>query len=171
MIPTPIRRAATAAAVLALVAGLGACSTSGKASTDAPTTVAATTPSTAATTAATTDTTEPAAAPDPCNLVTKAQAEKVVGGVTLNDPTKAGSGDDVLCQFTSDPNGPTAQVEVFVGSGVKKQLDIDKDTLKHPFTTLTGIGDEAYLEADNVFVRKGAGWASVNIVDLDTPAD
>jgi hypothetical protein len=104
--------------------------------------------------------------PDPCALVVQAEAEAIVG-VKLNAPVKAGGPDDRLCQYTSDPNGPTAQVEVFAGPGAKKSLDIDKDTLQHDFTKLAGVGDEAWLEADNVYVRKGSTWASVNVVALD----
>ena len=35
----------------------------------------------------------------------------------------------------------------------------------------SGIGDEAYLEADNIYFRKGETWFQVNVVDLDTPVD
>jgi hypothetical protein len=118
------------------------------------------------TTVEATTTTPATAAVDPCTLVTKAEAAKIVA-VALNDPIKAGNPDDQLCQYTSPPTGPTAQVEAFSGAGAKKQLDIDKDTLKHDFTKLAGIGDEAWLESDNVFVRNGANWASVNVVALD----
>jgi hypothetical protein len=89
----------------------------------------------------------------------------------VGEGTRAGSGEDLLCQYDADPNGPTAQVQVFVGAGAKTFLDLDKDTLKHDFSTLTGIGDEAYLEPGTVFVRKGTLWVAVEAVVLDTPAD
>ena len=161
----PSRRATAAALASLAVLTFAACSSSGS-SKASSTTTAATSPPAAGTTA----TTAPAATapPDPCSLVSKAQAEKVVS-VTLQPAVKAGSGDDVLCQYTSAPTGPTAQVEVFVGAGAKKNLDIDKDNLGHAFTKLTGVGDEAWLEADNVFLRKGTVWVGVNVVALDAP--
>jgi len=121
-----------------------------------------------ATTAPSTTPTTAAAAPDPCALVSEADAQAVVQ-TPLQPALKAGQPPDVMCQYTSSPTGPTAQVEIFVGDGAKKGLDIDRDELKHDFTTLTGIGDEAYLEADNVFLRKGSVWVQVNVVDLDSP--
>jgi hypothetical protein len=108
--------------------------------------------------------------PDPCGLVSKADAEAIVG-IALQPGVKAGTPEDLLCQYTSSPNGPTAQVEVFVGDGAKKALDIDKDELHHTFSTLAGVGDEAWLEPDQVFARKGSLWVSVNVVALDAPAD
>lgn len=109
-------------------------------------------------------------ASDPCKVVTKADAEKVVG-TPLQAPTTAGGSDDRLCQYTSDPTGPEAQVAVIMGAGAKKALDLDKDTLQHAFTPLKGVGDEAYLESGNVFVRKGTVWVAVNVVALDAPED
>ena len=158
-------RAIAAALASVSVLTFAACGGSGSSKASATTTPATGAPAT------TTATTAPAAKapPDPCSLVSRAQAEKVVG-IPLQPAVKAGTADDMLCQYTSNPSGPTAQVEVFVGAGAKKNLDIDKDTLKHDFKTLTGVGDEAYLEADNVFLRKGTVWVGINVVALDTPA-
>ncbi len=139
---------------------LAACASSKKAAAP-PTTKAA---------AATTTTAKTVAAPDPCTLVTQAQGQAIVG-VALGAGVKSGSDGDTMCQFTSSPDGPTAQVEVFVGDGAKKQLDIDKDSLQHPFTTIPGVGDQTYLEAGNVFVHKDGIWVSVNVVALDAPDD
>ena len=41
----------------------------------------------------------------------------------------------------------------------------------YTFTTLAGIGDEAYLEHDNVFLRKGSEWVQVNVVSRDAAPD
>ena len=68
-----------------------------------------------------------AAAPDPCALLTKSEAD-TLAGTKLQAATDAGSGGvKTLCQYTGDPSGPTAQVEVIVGDGAKKALDIDRD--------------------------------------------
>lgn len=158
-------RRAAAAGLVVLAIGLAACSS--KASSGAATTAPAVTapPDTAAETTAAADTTLPTL-PDPCSLVSQSQAEAVVG-MTLLAPLTAGNADDLMCQYDADPNGPVGQVGVHVGPGAKKNLDIDKDTLQHDFTTLAGVGDEAYLEAGSVFVRKGTIWVAVNVVSLD----
>ena len=109
---------------------------------------------------------------DACALLTKAEAEALAG--TPLDPAvpagAAGSGDITLCQFTGPTTGPTAQVEVFVGDGAKKQLDIDKDNLMHAFTTVPGVGDQCLQEDDNIFVEKNGTWASINLVVLNDAA-
>ncbi|HEY5050231.1 MAG TPA: hypothetical protein VII50_04975 [Acidothermaceae bacterium] len=74
------------------------------------------------------------------------------------------------CRYTSDPSGPTAQVEIIVGDCAKKELDIDRDTLGHTFTTVSGIGDQADQEDDNIFIRKGTNWVDNNLVLLNDPA-
>jgi hypothetical protein len=153
---------------LAAVAVLAACGGSShhSSSVAAP----AVTDAAPATDAPTTTTAAPAAPPDPCKLVSQSQAAALVQ-TPVQAAVEAGSPPDQLCQYTASPNGPVAQVEIFVGDGAKKSLDIDRDNLHHTFTTLSGIGDEAYLEADNVFFRKNETWVQVNVVDLDTPAD
>jgi Protein of unknown function (DUF3558) len=107
---------------------------------------------------------------DPCSLLTQAEAE-TLAGVKLNPATEAGAaGTKTLCQYTSDPNGPTAQVEIIVGDGAKKELDIDRGTLSHKFTTVPGIGDEADQEDDSIFIRKGNNWVDLNLVLLNDPS-
>jgi hypothetical protein len=123
-----------------------------------------------ATDAPTTTTAAPAAPPDPCKLVSQSQAAALVQ-TPVQAAVEAGSPPDQLCQYTGPSTGPVAQVEIFVGDGAKKSLDIDRDNLHHTFTTPSGIGDEAYLEDDNIFFRKGETWLQINVVDLDTPAD
>lgn len=167
--PRPANLTVTAAIALLLGAGLVACSSSS--SSGSATTTAATSAATSVATTPTTEvpTTAAKAAPDACKVITKEEAGQVVG-LTLQDGVASGSGDEQMCQFTADPNGPVGQVSVFVGpAGPKKQLDIDKDTLGHDFTQLSGVGDEAWIETGNVFIRKGDLWASVNVVSLDAP--
>jgi hypothetical protein len=107
---------------------------------------------------------------DPCKLLTQAEAT-TLAGVKLNAAVEAGAaGTQTLCQYTSDPSGPTAQVEIITGDGAKKELDIDRDTLKHQFTSVPGIGDEADQEDGNIFIRKGDNWVDINLVRLNDPA-
>ena len=111
-----------------------------------------------------------AAALDPCALLPRAAAE-ALAGTKLNAAVSAGAdGTQTLCQYTGLPTGPTAQVEILVGDGGVKALQIDRDNLKHPFRTVPGIGDKALEEDDNIFISKGPNWAQINLVLLNDPA-
>lgn len=157
---------------LALMIGasmiVASCSAGGGASTAG----AATGPGAAAQPAATgvaADASDPAAdtTPDPCKLLTRAEATKLAG---VQLPVGQDSGDPPsMCQFTAPSTGPTAQVEVFVGDGAKKMLDIDRG-LGHKFAPVPGVGDEAYEEDFNVFVRKGTVWSAIDLVRLEDAA-
>ncbi|RGC69094.1 hypothetical protein C5N14_10035 [Micromonospora sp. MW-13] len=109
---------------------------------------------------------EPPAAPpvDACDLVSKREAEKLAG-TPLDDPVAIRE----TCTYTGPVTGPTAQVEVFVGDGAKKFLDIERE-LGHEFTPIAGAGDEAYAEDGTVFVNKGGVWVSIRLVRTDDPA-
>jgi hypothetical protein len=112
-----------------------------------------------------------ASGPDACSLLTLAEAEKVAG-TALMKPVGAGanpSGGFVECQFTGPTTGPTAQVEVYVGDGAKQQLHIERDNLKHAFTTVPGIGDQCVQEDGFIFVEKNGLWASIHLVRLNDP--
>ncbi|MFJ6197538.1 hypothetical protein [Micromonospora sp. NPDC092111] len=106
-----------------------------------------------------------AALPDACALVPKADAEQVAG-TPLEDAVPVRD----TCSYTAPVSGPTAQVEVYVGDGAKKMLDIDRE-LGHDFTTLTGIGDEAYLEDGAAFFAKSGVWVAIRLVRLNDPAE
>lgn len=108
---------------------------------------------------------------DPCQLLTQAEAT-TLAGIELQPAVSAGAeGIPTLCQYTADPNGPVAQVQILTGDGVEKSLQIDRDVLFHEFTTVDGLGDEAFQEDNNIFVHKGANWAQINLVLLNDPAD
>ncbi|MEV2238272.1 hypothetical protein [Micromonospora sp. NPDC049891] len=114
-----------------------------------------------------TEATEPSAeapAVDACALVSKADAEKLAG-TPLDDAVPVRD----TCRYTGPVSGPVAQVEVYVGDGAKKILDVDRD-LDHEFETLSGIGDEAYLEDGAVFVNAAGVWVAIRLVRLDDPA-
>jgi hypothetical protein len=169
----------TVATIAMAVFALASCSKSTKATAAATVTVTTTVTESAAPTATTavaavsSEGSAPAslaAAPDPCALLTQSEAN-TLAGTKLQAGTEAGSGGvKTLCQYTGDPSGPTAQVEVIVGDGAKKALDIDRETLGHPFTTVSGIGDECDQEDGNIFVRKGNVWVDINLVLLNDPA-
>ncbi|GII56761.1 hypothetical protein Pth03_51500 [Planotetraspora thailandica] len=102
-----------------------------------------------------------------CELVTKAEAEKLAG-TKLADGVE-GDPSTPACRYTGPPTGPTAQVEVYAGDGAKKIFDIDK-TLEHKFTEVPGIGDEAHYEDNMIFFLKSGTWVGIRLVLLNDPA-
>jgi hypothetical protein len=108
----------------------------------------------------------PAAEPDPCLLLPKAEAE-ALAGTPLEDAVPSPH----ACSYTGPVSGPVAQVEVYVGDGAKKMLDIDRDTLAHPFTEVPGVGEEALAEDGVIFFRKGGVWVAIRLVRLNDPAE
>ncbi|WP_422769761.1 hypothetical protein ACN28C_23905 [Plantactinospora sp. WMMC1484] len=125
-----------------------------------PPAVAGTEPATGPTAAA-----PPAAPLDACALVTKADAEKLAG-TPLDDAVPIRE----TCSYTGPVTGPTAQVEIYVGDGAKKFLDIERE-LGHEIWPLPGIGDEAYAEDGAFFVQKGGQWVAVKLVLLNDPKE
>lgn len=101
---------------------------------------------------------------DVCALLNLAAAQTLVG-TTLN-AGDAGADSNPSCTYNSDPAGPTAQVNVYIGDGAKKAYDIDV-ALEHSFTDVPGIGDEAHQEDSAIFARKGTTWVAISIVLLD----
>ncbi|MCW3815847.1 DUF3558 domain-containing protein [Micromonospora sp. DR5-3] len=101
---------------------------------------------------------------DACSLVTKKEAEQLAG-TKLQDAVPVRE----TCTYTGPVTGPTAQVEVFVGDGAKKFLDIERE-LGHDLKPLPGVGDEAYAEDGAVFVQASGVWFSIRLVRLDDPA-
>ncbi|MCW3839866.1 DUF3558 domain-containing protein [Micromonospora yasonensis] len=111
----------------------------------------------------------PAGKPEPeaCDLVTDQEAA-ALARLKL-DPHRAGQ---QSCTWTAPVTGPTGQVEVYVGDGAKKMLDIERQ-LGHELETLSGIGDEAYLDtqANEVFVQKADTWVAIRLVLLNDPKE
>lgn len=103
---------------------------------------------------------------DACKVLTQSDSDALIG-TKLLAPLRASNSDTASCTYPGDPNGPTAQVEIFIGDGAKQQLAIDKDKLKHQFTQPTGLGDEAWQEDDMIWARKGSTWISIGVVSLD----
>lgn len=157
------RSLAVTACLVAVVgmSGVTACSSKTKQAADTTMTVKQTAPSE---TEAPTTAFTPTGPPDPCSLVSQQEASKLVN-VAMEKGLKNGQNDNLMCQFNSQP--PGTLVEVYSGSGAHKSFQIDHDTLGHEFTKLDGIGDEAWLEDDNLFFRKGEHWVQLHVVALD----
>jgi hypothetical protein len=166
-------RVRLAGLVLGLAASVALAACSGAAATTAPPTASPTqapTPietaladaATATEVAVVTD----APLPDPCSLLTQDEADGLAG-LALGAPMPEGA-PPTNCVWPTPTTGSVAQVEVQLGDGAKKFLDIDKDTLGHTFNQVPGLGDEAWQESDTVFVRTGTLWFALHLVKLDS---
>ena len=149
------------AASLVMIAGCG-----GGSNKAATTTTTSTQHSATATASSTETSSSSAAVAQACELVPKADAEAVMG-TALQDGTPISNADVNSCTYPGDPNGPTAQFEIFVGPGAKKFFDDDSITLQHQFTDVSGLGDEAHEEDYTIFFRKGENWVALRITSLD----
>jgi hypothetical protein len=110
----------------------------------------------------------PAAAVDPCALLTLVEARALVGGI------KAGAGGPegdppTRCVWPTPTSGSVGQVEIDVGDGAFKTLGVER-TLGHDLKAVPALGDEAWLEPDTVFFRVGATWVAIHLVMLNDPA-
>ncbi|NUR27687.1 MAG: DUF3558 family protein [Catenulispora sp.] len=170
------RRFALLASAVFLVISATACSESGAVSGDsAPTRAGGSSQSPAtdlsSSSSSPTADPDPVAGADPCTLVTRAEAQKLVG-TAVDDAVRAGQEtDSPSCTYTGPTSGPTAQVEVHTGPGAKKYYDLERDGLSHAMQAAPGIGDEAWTDKDDlsIFVRKGDAWFVIHIVVLDEP--
>jgi hypothetical protein len=150
---------------LLATACLAAC---GKAGGDSPPAAATDKPAVVTTEQPTTHPATPTsttAGADACSLVSKQEAEQVAG--TPLDPPLAVR---ETCTYTGPVTGPTAQVEIFVGPGAKKYLDVERE-IGHELRPLAAIGDEAYAEDEAVFLSKAGQWVSIRLVRLNDPQE
>jgi len=105
---------------------------------------------------------------DACAILPKNEAEKIAG--TPLDPGLAGNPLNPSCMYTGPVTGPLGQVSIFIGDGAKKTYDIDVQ-LHHEFAPVPGVGDEAYLENNAIFFRRGTTWVAIELVRLNDPAE
>jgi len=111
--------------------------------------------------------------PDPCSLLTKAEAEQLAG-VTMqpgDDTVARDPATDVgSCTYDAAVTGPSGSVNVFDQLGVPHAMEVDR-AIHHKFRSVAGIGDEALEEPENqsIFIRKGQMWIYVEASN-STPA-
>lgn len=105
---------------------------------------------------------------DACALLDHQQAEAIAG--TPLGPAQTPSTGGLSCIYAGPVDGPEAQVEIFLGDGAKGSYDTER-ALNHQFRPVAGIGDEAWLEDDNIFFREGTTWVAIELVRLNNPRD
>jgi hypothetical protein len=148
-------------AVLGAVVFAAGCGTSGA------TTVAsarATEAAVASPTASPAGTPEITVAPtpvDPCGLITQAEADDLAG-IHLQAPLPEGQ-PPVRCVWPTPLSGTVAQVEIDVGDGAKKFMEVELK-LGHALDPVPGLADEAYVEADTVFFRTSETWVAIHLI-------
>jgi hypothetical protein len=168
-------RSRFAVPALALIVSLvlAGCSAAGATPippTQTPTVAASAAGASTDTPAATEAPTDTAAAlQDPCTLLTQDEAD-MLAGAKLGTAMPEGI-PPTNCVWPAPLSGSVAQVEVQLGDGAKKFLDIDKDTLGHAFKQVADLGDEAWQESDTIFVRTGTLWFALHLVKLDSAPD
>jgi hypothetical protein len=163
------------ALVVGAISALTACSSSTSGHGSSPHLTLPSTPLTsrAASAPVSTAPTAPAALPDACTLLTRAEA-KALAGVTLNPPEDTPPTDANpigMCEWNAPVTGPSGTVQLFVQHDVPRALQIDK-AIHHKFRTIAGIGDQTLEEPENasIFVRKGAVWVYLTVPYSATPA-
>jgi hypothetical protein len=96
--------------------------------------------------------------PKACKLLTRAESAALTGAKMLQ-PVDGGS----ICIYNADPNGPSAQVQIVVTTDTPRTMQLDRK-LGHKFKKIPGLGDEAYEEEWNIFVRKAKVWVAISLV-------
>jgi hypothetical protein len=103
---------------------------------------------------------------DPCELVTKEEAEAILR-LGVDEPTERDLVDTRTCTYYAPPTGPVGKVDVFVGQGAENVLNFNRDLLHHDFTEVTDIdADEAYEKPFEYYIRKGDLWLVILVVRI-----
>lgn len=109
------------------------------------------------------------AAIDPCELVTKAEAEAILG-LGVDDPHRNDLPETRSCTYYAPPTGPVGKVDVFVGQGAENVLNFNRDLLNHDFTEVADVADEAYEKPYEFYFRKADVWVVIAVVRI-VPAE
>jgi hypothetical protein len=166
----PVRAVAAVMGTLLLASTLAACAGDER---PPPAATPPTVPSVPATPPAPTPPAAPTidlASVDPCELVTKEEAE-VILGLGVDEPTRRELTDTRTCTYYAPPTGPVGKVDVFVGQGAENVLNFNRDLLSHEFTEITDIdADEAYEKPFEYYIRKADLWVVILVVRI-VPAE
>jgi hypothetical protein len=101
--------------------------------------------------------------PNPCKLLSRTEVQALIQ-LKVQAPDNYGTS----CSWVADFNGPSGQVQIFLDTTTPRALRIDRK-LHHRFRSIRGIGDQAFEEDWNIFVRKGPVWMYLSLVKTDDP--
>jgi hypothetical protein len=104
-----------------------------------------------------------------CSVLPQGVAERIAG-TALEPPVAVNGPDQTSCTYVGPVAGPEAQVQMFVGDNVKSIYEGEL-AQGHVFRRIPGVGDEAYLEPNEIVFRKGAIWAVIELVRLNDPKE
>jgi hypothetical protein len=114
--------------------------------------------------------------PDPCALVSKADAAKAIGS-PITTVKAMSAGPSRSCSFHGTKLLESVVVTAFryasPAEAHTRFIDIVKQTAtaaSQPATKVSGVGDEAVSIMSNVYVRKGAAALVFNIFGVRGPA-
>jgi hypothetical protein len=105
---------------------------------------------------------------DACAILDQKAAQKVAQ--TPLGTSQPGNPLSPSCSYDGPVTGPTAKVSIYTGDAAKKTYDIDVE-LHHEFTPVPDVGDEAYIEPNAIFFRKGTMWVVIELVRLNDPKE
>src|SRR5207245_2703309 len=126
-------------------------------------------PHTATPAAAQTATAQPINA-DPCQLVTKSDAE-ALAGLPLQDGQEYGD-HPLTCTYNAPVTGPTGQVAISIAGAAMNFYQVEQG-LAAKFEPIPNVdADEALFEVGhtNVFLRKGSLWVAIALTRLGDQA-
>ncbi len=108
---------------------------------------------------------------DPCTLITSADVAEVVG-ITVQQPTR--STDEIgapTCQYTDNSGGNTTSVGITVYAG-PSQIQAVRQRLSEAQQAerVSGLGQEAVLVNNGLYVRMGNVYISVGVATPGQPA-
>jgi hypothetical protein len=97
-----------------------------------------------------------------CGLVSLEEAE-ALAGTPLGAPSEYAES----CTYAGFPGGPTATVEIYIGTSAESILGVDNREGNLP--AVPGLGDEAYLKStgDIVYFQQSGVWVVIRVLRLD----
>jgi hypothetical protein len=101
---------------------------------------------------------------DPCALVTKADAEEVLG-VSLGDPDRQTAGPFATCSYGGETMENYVQVQVsndvYTADSFDDAMQFAAGQLDTELAPVSGVGDNAYWFADVLWVQKGSATLDI----------
>ena len=112
------------------------------------------------------------AAPDPCQLLTSEEVQQVRGGVTEPGVERPGNQNgERRCRY--DQAGSLADIRIDVYPSTQEYFDGERESAREnfPVEEIDGLGDEAFISATVLFIRKDPFTAVLVVSGPETEAE